>query len=242
MLIIPAIDIINGKSVRLYKGDYQQSTVYGKNPLEQAQEFYDLGFTRIHMVDLLAAKEGKSKELQWVEKIKNRIDIVIDFGGGIRSQTQIQSLLSAGVDKINISSMAVKQVELTKTMIELFGSNRFVLCPDSKNGIVQTHGWLSESSLTVYDFIRQYSRYQALEFLCTDVNQDGTLKGLNMSLYKNIKNRFPDLQIIASGGLASIKDIEACQKNNCFAVILGKAWYEKKIVYNEIKNYLGKIC
>ncbi len=237
MRIIPAIDIIDGKCVRLYQGDYAKKTIYNENPLDVAKSFEDAGLQYLHIVDLDGAKAGKIVNYKVLESITSKTSLQIDFGGGISSDEQVKIPFECGAKQITIGSLAVKQPDIIKQWIKIYGSEAIIIGADVSNEKIQIHGWQEDSKLYVYDFIAQYYEMGIQYVMCTDISKDGTLKGTATDLYQKIKEQFKDLKLIASGGVGNMKDIEACDKVGCEGVIVGKAIYEGRIKLNELKVY-----
>ncbi|OJJ22508.1 1-(5-phosphoribosyl)-5-[(5-phosphoribosylamino)methylideneamino]imidazole-4-carboxamide isomerase [marine bacterium AO1-C] len=235
--IIPAIDIINGQCVRLTQGDYDQKRVYDKDPVEMAQKYQDEGFQRLHVVDLDGAKSGAPKHLALVEQMAAKTNLTIDYGGGIKTAAQVQSVLDAGATMANIGSLAVKQPEVFKSWLQQFGADKILLASDVKGEKIAINAWQDESEVSIYDFITDFIPSGLNQFFCTDVSKDGLLQGVALDLYQNLRERFPEMTIIASGGVASMQDIEALDKAGIDGVIVGKAIYENRISLEELKAY-----
>jgi phosphoribosylformimino-5-aminoimidazole carboxamide ribotide isomerase len=238
MEIIPAIDIIEGKCVRLTQGDYAQKTIYNENPLEVAKQFEDAGIRRVHLVDLDGAKKGEVVNLTVLEKIANGTDLVIDFGGGIKKEETLNAVFSAGADLATIGSLAVKEPELFHSWMEKYGAGKFLLGADVKGEKIAVSGWLETTELSVFDFIAEYIKQGLKNVFCTDISRDGLLQGPSIDLYKQIIEKNPEIKLIASGGVSSLKDLEVLKNNSCHGVIIGKAIYEGRIKLDELKKYL----
>lgn len=239
--IIPAIDVIDGKCVRLSQGDYSKKTIYNEDPLEVAKQFEDLGISRLHLVDLDGAKKGEVVNFKILDKIANNTDLKIDFGGGIKTNNSIQSVFDAGADMATIGSVAVKDPELFLSWIKNYGSRKILLGADVKGENIAISGWIEETTLNVIDFLDQNITYGLTQAFCTDVSKDGMMEGPSIDLYKKIIEKFPKLVFIASGGVSSIKDVEALEKIGCHGVIIGKALYEGKIGTNELKQFVKNV-
>ena len=237
MIIIPAIDIIDGKCVRLTQGDYAQKTVYNENPLEVAKEFEAAGIKRLHLVDLDGAKAGAVKNWKVLENIAANTNLVIDFGGGIKTEEDVQLVFNAGAAMATIGSLAVKNEELFAEWITRFGAEKFLLGADVKDAKIAIGGWLETTEIDIYSFIDKYIKYGIHQLFCTDVSKDGLLQGPSLTLYEQIIARFPDIHFIASGGVATIDDLHALHKIGCSGVIVGKAIYEGRIAIDELRYF-----
>jgi phosphoribosylformimino-5-aminoimidazole carboxamide ribotide isomerase len=240
MQLIPAIDIINGKCVRLTQGDYNSVKVYNEKPLEIAKQFEDAGLTRVHVVDLDGAKAGAVRNWKVLEAIASRTELDIDFGGGIKTEKDVSIVLESGAKWATIGSIAVKDEELFVDWIDKFGATSFILGADVKEEKIAISGWLETTNIWIYDFIRKYMKHGLKQIFCTDVAKDGLLQGPSVKLYKNIINEFPSLHLIASGGVSSIKDLEDLAAVGCNAAIIGKAIYENRISLEELKAF--QVC
>jgi len=236
MQIIPAIDIIDGQAVRLEQGDYDKVSLYHKYPLEVAKKFEDAGLKRLHLVDLDGAKTGKVKNWKVLEEIAARTSLLVDFGGGIKSEKDVKIVFNSGAVLATIGSIAVKdEPEFEKWLLQ-FGADKFLLGADVKEEKIVISGWQETTEITVYDFIQKYTEHGVQQIFCTDVKKDGRLEGPSIDLYKKIIGRFPVLNLIASGGVSSIKDLEELRKVGCKGVIVGKAIYENKISLVELQK------
>jgi len=239
MQIIPAIDIIDGKCVRLTQGDYSQKTIYNEHPLEVARQFEDAGLKRLHLVDLDGAKAGAVKNWKVLESLAGKTSLVIDFGGGIKKEEDLAIVFNSGAAFATIGSLAVKDKELFGQWLTTYGPAKFLLGADVKDEKIAVGGWLETTGIWVYDFIEQYLQQGVEQIFCTDVSKDGLLQGPSVDLYKEILDRFPSLYFIASGGVSSMKDLEALQKIGCKGVIVGKAIYEGRIKLEDlVKQYV----
>jgi len=232
--IIPAIDIIEGKCVRLSKGDYGTAKVYDESPLDVAMSFKDGGIEYLHIVDLDGAKADEPQNLKLIEKIKSKTKLHIDFGGGIKSRQSVIDAFNAGVNQIILGSLAVKQPDLVKSWIDELGADQIIIGADTKDGEIATDGWLESHKKDIFSFINEYISAGAKHFLCTDINKDGMLAGPNIALYKKIMDKCEGVHVIASGGISSMKDVEALEKLEVGAMIIGKAMYEGKIEIADI--------
>jgi phosphoribosylformimino-5-aminoimidazole carboxamide ribotide isomerase len=236
--IIPAIDIIDGKCVRLTHGDYNQKTVYNEYPLEVAKEFEDAGIKRLHLVDLDGAKAGAVKNWKVLETIAGKTSMVIDFGGGIKSEKDVQIVFDSGAEFATVGSIAVKDEKTFSEWLVKFGAEKFLLGADVKKEKITVNGWTEDTELWVYDFIGNYVQKGMRQIFCTDVSKDGALEGPSTDLYKNIVQKFPELHFIASGGVSSIDDVYQLQQIGCKGVIIGKAIYEGRIQLSELQQFI----
>jgi phosphoribosylformimino-5-aminoimidazole carboxamide ribotide isomerase len=234
MEIIPAIDIIDGKCVRLTQGDYNQKKVYNERPLEVARQFEDAGLLRLHLVDLDGAKAGAVKNWKVLETLAGKTGLVIDFGGGIKTATDVEIVFNSGAALATVGSMAVKNGPLFVSWLQAYGSEKFLLGADVKDEKIAVSGWLETTDRWVYDFIAEYMEKGVRQLFCTDVSKDGLLQGPAIELYKNIVGKFPGLHFIASGGVSGIDDVRRLEEAGCKGVIIGKAIYEGKIKLEEL--------
>lgn len=234
MEIIPAIDIIDGKCVRLTEGDYAQKTIYNANPLEVAQSFADAGIKRLHLVDLDGAKAGKVINWKVLETIASNTALIIDFGGGIKTEADLKLVYESGASLATIGSLAVKDPDLFESWIQQYGADKFLLGADVKGEFIAIGGWLQVSDQTIIQFIEKYIRKGITRLFCTDISKDGRLEGPSLELYQQITQAFPDLHFIASGGVSSMEDIHALREIGCKGVIVGKAIYEGRIKIEEL--------
>ncbi len=237
--IIPAIDIIDGKCVRLTQGDYSQKTIYNENPLEVAKQFETIGITRLHLVDLDGAKKGEVVNLKVLETIASQTKLIIDFGGGIKNELSIQSIFDAGASMATIGSLAVKQPETLYGWVKKYGADKIMLGADVNNETIVINGWQEKTEINIIDFVRMNFMNGITNIFCTDISKDGLLQGPSIDLYKKIMKVIPDLKLIASGGVANINDVLELEKIGCCGVIIGKAIYEGRITMNELKNYIN---
>ena len=237
MKIIPAIDIIDGKCVRLSQGDYAQKKIYNENPLQVAKEFEDAGIEYLHLVDLDGAKAGKVTNWKVAEAICKQTKLIVDFGGGLKKKEEIQTLLNLGVNQVNLGSIAVKNSALVYEWIEEFGPEKIILSADVKNENIAISGWMEDARITLNDFITQYERKGIMYVTCTDISVDGMLSGPNVSLYKKLGVQFDKINIIASGGVGSYQHLEDLKVIDCYGVIIGKAIYEGRITLNDLVKF-----
>lgn len=237
MQIIPAIDIIEGKCVRLTEGDYAQKKIYNEDPLEVAKQFEGVGLMRLHLVDLDGAKSGKVINWKVLEKIANKTNLVIDFGGGIKTEATLKTVLDTGATYATIGSLAVKQRAIFEQWIERFGAAVFMLGADVHTEKIAIGGWLEKTEIDVYDFIDSYMNKGVTQIFCTDIQKDGKLEGPSIELYQKILQQYSTLQLIASGGVSQLKDLEDLRRIGCSAAIVGKAIYENKISLLELSSF-----
>jgi phosphoribosylformimino-5-aminoimidazole carboxamide ribotide isomerase len=234
MTIIPAIDLIDGQCVRLTKGDYDTKKVYNSDPLEVARELESAGFSRLHLVDLDGAKAGKVINLSILEAICTNTALQVDFGGGIKTDEDLKKVLNAGAYKVTIGSLAVKDPQKVKEWIAKYGPERIILGADVKDRMIAVSGWLETSDLELFTFLEQYYQLGIRHVLCTDISKDGMLEGPAFELYSELMERFPDLELIASGGVSGIEDVKRLKELNIPAVVIGKAIYEGRIDLREL--------
>jgi len=234
--LIPAIDIINGICVRLTKGDYDQKTAYGK-PLEMAQEFERIGFKRLHMVDLDGAKSKHIVNDKVLSEITSQTSLEVDFGGGIKTHTDIEAAFNAGAKMVTIGSIAVTEPRLFTWWLQKYGPDRIILGADVRNGKISINGWKEDSTEDLLPFLKKYIDAGVRNVLCTEISKDGTLAGPAFELYSEVMKTYPDLHLIASGGVSSIEDIKALDAIGVPAVVFGKAIYEGKINLQELWDW-----
>jgi len=237
MQIIPAIDIIDGKCVRLTEGDYSQKKIYNEQPLEVAKQFEAAGLQRLHLVDLDGAKAGAVKNWKVLETIAARTSLVIDFGGGIKTEKDVRIVFDSGSALATVGSIAITNATLLAEWFMLFGVHKFLLGADVKNEKIAIHGWQETSDTWVYDFVEQYRQLGVTQLFCTDVSKDGRLEGPATLLYKSILQKFPALQLIASGGVSNLADLDALAEAGCAGAIVGKAIYENRITLTDLKRF-----
>ena len=238
MTIIPAIDIIDGKCVRLTKGDYSQKTIYNKDPLEVALQFEDAGLQRLHLVDLDGAKAGDVKNWKVLEKIAGKTKLSIDFSGGISTQNNLEITFNSGATFASIGSIAVKDEFTFTGWLLAYGADKFIIGADVKEEQILIKGWTESTSLTVFELIDKYKLKGVKQFFCTDISKDGLLEGPSVDLYNKIINEHPSIDLIASGGVSTIKDLEELREVGCSGAIIGKAIYENKILLTDLKKFL----
>ena len=232
--LIPAIDIIGGQCVRLTKGDYDQKTVYRDSPAEVAKEFEDLGFKRLHVVDLDGAKSKHIVNDAVLKSITTETNLIVDFGGGIKTDEDIEKAFASGASMVTVGSIAVTHPELFMGWLEKYGAERMILGADVRHGKISINGWKEDSEEDLLPFLKKYIDAGVRNVLCTEISKDGTLSGPAIDLYKEIMAAYPELHLIASGGVSSIDDIKALDKAGIPSVVFGKAIYEGKINLNEL--------
>ena len=237
MQIIPAIDIIDGKCVRLTQGDYAQKTIYNENPLEVAKQFEAAGLKRLHLVDLDGAKAGTVKNWAVLQEIAAYTTLSIDFGGGIKKDKDLNIVFESGAAYATIGSLAVKEPDIFLEWLKVYGPDKFILGADVKSEKIAVAGWLETTNINIYDFLQDYISKGILQSFCTDVSKDGTLEGPSIDLYKNIVEKFPSLYFIASGGVSCLADLTALKELGCAGAIVGKAIYEGRIALKDLTNF-----
>lgn len=237
MKIIPAIDIIDGKCVRLSKGDYDTKKIYHENPLDIAKEYEANGIQYLHLVDLDGAKAKTIKNLETLEILASQTNLMIDFGGGIKTRESLESAFNAGANQVTIGSIAVENPELCEEWIKEFGAEKLILGADCLDRKVKTAGWLEDSNLDVIAFIQSYKKKGILDVICTDISKDGMLQGPSFKLYTEILKE-SKVSLIASGGISSMKDLEDLKDLGCSGAIIGKALYEGNISLKELQKFL----
>ena len=234
--LIPAIDIINGQCVRLTKGDYDQKTVYGE-PIDMAQEFEGIGFKRLHVVDLDGAKSKHIVNEAVLKAITTKTNLTVDFGGGIKTDEDIEKAFASGASMVTVGSIAVTQPELFMGWLEKYGAERMILGADVRHGKISINGWKEDSSEDLLPFLQKYIEAGVKNVLCTEISKDGTLAGPAIDLYKQVMDTYPELHLIASGGVSSKEDIIALDAADIPAVVFGKAIYEGKINLKELWDW-----
>lgn len=239
MRIIPAIDIINGECVRLSKGDYNQKTVYSKNVLDVAKNFEDNGIQFLHLVDLDGAKQNRIINYKILEQISTQTNLIIDFGGGLKSEEDIKIAIESGAKQVTLGSVAIKNPELFLESLEKYGSEKIILGADARKEKIAISGWLEESETNIYDFIKEKTESGIQYVISTDIDKDGMLEGPSFDLYEKIIAENPNIKLIASGGITSASDLEKVKSIGCEGAIIGKALYENRITFNDLKPFLG---
>jgi phosphoribosylformimino-5-aminoimidazole carboxamide ribotide isomerase len=237
MIIIPAIDLIDGKCVRLTKGDYAQAKVYHNNPVDVAKSFQDAGIQRLHLVDLDGAKAGKFQHLNVLEKIATATSLHIDYGGGVKQISDVAAVLNAGASMVTVGSIAAQHPELLEEWLMEFGASKFFVGADVLEEKVKISGWLKDSGKTIFSFIGQLMGLGVTQIFCTDISKDGAMDGPAFELYKNILSEHPELALYASGGVTTLKDIHDLATVGCKGVIIGKAIYEGNISLKELSVF-----
>lgn len=236
--IIPAIDLIDGKCVRLSQGDYAQKTVYNENPLEVAKQFEAAGIRRLHLVDLDGAKAQHIVNHKVLENIVLNTSLEVDFGGGLKSDEDLRIAFNSGASMVTGGSIAIKNEEIFLSWVKQYGGERIILGADVKNEKLAVSGWTEITNQELLPFIGKFKRKGVYKVICTDIAKDGMLQGPSVDLYRKILNQYPDLYLIASGGVSSIQDIEELEEARVPAVIFGKAIYEGKIKLDNLKRFL----
>ena len=238
MRIIPAIDIINGECVRLSKGDYNKKTVYSKNVLDVAKNFEDNGIQFLHLVDLDGAKENRIINNKTLELISSKTSLAIDFGGGLKSEEDIKIAFQSGAKQVTLGSIAVKNPELFLETLEKYGKEKIILGADARKEKIAVSGWLEESQTNIYDFIKEKTEDGIQYVISTDIDKDGMLEGPSFDLYEKIIGENPNIKLIASGGITSTNDLVQLKSLGCEGAIIGKALYENRITFNDLKPFL----
>lgn len=227
--LIPAIDLIDGQCVRLCKGDYEQKTIYSSSPAEVAEQFEQMGFKRLHVVDLDGAKSRHIVNDHVLREITTRTNLIVDFGGGIKTDDDMKKAFDAGAQMVTVGSIAVTEPKMLERWLGEYGADRIILGADVKNGLISINGWKEERGQQLMDFLDTYTRMGVTKVLCTEISRDGMLQGPATQLYKQIMERFPNLHLIASGGVSCNDDIINLEREGIPAVVFGKAFYEGRI-------------
>ena len=242
MRIIPAIDIIDGKCVRLTKGDYNTKKIYNENPLEVAKEFEAAGIEFLHVVDLDGAKASQIINYKVLEQLASKTNLKIDFGGGLKSNKDLEIAFNSGANQITGGSIAVKNSDIFESWIEKYGAQKIILgadfYPDNAGGKIATNGWQEESTLELIPFIKGYQDKGIQYVICTDISKDGMLQGPSFEVYKEIITVVKNVKLIASGGISTFDELPRLAENGCEGVIIGKAIYEKKISLKQLEQYI----
>lgn len=223
MIIFPAIDLYDKKAVRLYKGDYQNMTVYSENPIEIARDFEAMGATHIHMVDLEGAKDGTTPNLDIVSQVVNETSLFVEIGGGIRDMATVEKYLSAGVGRVILGTAAVTNPEFLKEAVKKYG-DKIAVGADVKDGFIAIKGWLEKSQITLEDFLYDMQNIGIKYIICTDISKDGAMRGTNLELYKKLSQKY-SMNITASGGVSTLDDVKKLREMNIYGAIIGKAYY-----------------
>ncbi len=238
MQIIPAIDIIDGKCVRLTQGDYSQKKIYNENPLEVAKEFESAGINRLHLVDLDGAKAGAVKNWNVLESIATNTKLRIDFGGGIKQEDDLKIVLNSGASMATIGSLAVKKPDLFIEWVEKYGADRFFLGADVREEKIAIGGWMETTDVSIFDFLNGFIKKGITQIFCTDISKDGKLEGPAIELYKKMMLQISGLKLVASGGVSNMEDLEALKNIGCSGVIIGKAIYEGRITLEQLIKFM----
>ncbi len=237
--IIPAIDLIDGKCVRLKYGDFDRKTIYSEEPLEVAKRFEAVGIKRLHLVDLDGARAGAPASLAILEKLAHGTDLQIDFGGGIKSEADLVSVFNSGAEIATIGSLAVKEPDLFLSWLEKYEGDRFLLGADQRDGKVAINGWQTTTDLGVIDLVSRYIDKGMTRVFVTDIGRDGAMTGPSIRLYEEIISSIFGIELVASGGVSSIQDIDELERIGCSGVIIGRAIYEGKIKLEDLSRYVG---
>ena len=231
MILFPAIDLFEKKAVRLYKGDYENMTVYSENPIEIARDFESKGCTHIHMVDLEGAKDGTTPNLAIVEQVAKETKLFVEIGGGIRNMETVKRYLDAGVSRVILGTAAVNDEAFLRAAIDAYG-DKIAVGADVKDGCIAIKGWLETAAITLEDFLRKMESLGVKNIICTDISKDGAMRGTNLALYRELSQKF-NLDITASGGVSSMEDVVALRKMDIYGAIIGKAYYTGAIDLKE---------
>jgi phosphoribosylformimino-5-aminoimidazole carboxamide ribotide isomerase len=237
MRIIPAIDILHGKCVRLTQGDFGKVKIYNEDPLEVAKQFQDADLEYLHVVDLEGAKKGKVVNWDVIIELQEKTALQIDFGGGVKTEEDVERLLGLDINQINIGSLAITEPERFTEWLNKYGAENFILSSDVKDEEIMINGWLEPTKFRLFDLIEQYMEHGLSYLTCTDISMDGMLQGPNLDLYKKLKGRFPNLNINASGGVSSLDDLQKLKSIQIDGAIIGKALYEQRIKLEDLKNF-----
>lgn len=237
MLAIPAIDLLDNSVVRLEKGLYESSKKYEFTPIEMAMKYNDLGFEWLHVVDLQGSKEGRIGTKEILSEIKEKTKLKIEFGGGIRSVDQIINLTDNLVDRVILGSISVTQKDDVLKASKIVGNDKIVIASDVLNNKIKIKGWTEETAVNIFDHVGFYLSKGIQTFLCTDISKDGMLSGPGFDLYHELQNKFPEMKLIASGGISSMNDILYLNEMNCYAAVVGKSIYENKIDLKELSKF-----
>ncbi len=238
MDLIPAIDIIDGACVRLQQGDYASKKVYSGRPEETASRFEEMGIRRLHLVDLDGAREGRVVNLDILEKIRERTSLVIDFGGGVKTEEDLQRVFAAGAEMVTAGSIAIRDPQCVIKWLDEYGPQRIILGADVRQGMISIQGWQEDTCQDLFGFLRRFSEAGIRTVICTDITADGMLQGPAQELYRDLVQAFPALEIIASGGVSGMGDILDLEAAGVSGVIFGKAYYENRITDDDIRDFL----
>lgn len=238
MRIIPAIDIIEGKCVRLSKGDYNTKKIYNENPLEIAKQFEDHGIKHLHLVDLDGAKSKHIVNHKVLEQIATKTSLKIDFGGGLKTDEDLKIAFESGANQITGGSIAVKNPDVFKSWLSKFGADKIILGADANNEKIAVSGWLEESDQELIPFVQSYQKQGVSYVICTDISKDGMLQGPSFDLYKKMLTEIPNIKLIASGGISTFEELPKLAEIGCEGTIIGKAIYENRISLKQLENYI----
>ncbi len=236
--IIPSIDLVDGKCVRLTQGNFEEKKIYDSDPVAVAKRFAEAGIERLHLVDLDGAKAGKVINHKILEQIATETKLKVDFGGGVKSDEDIQKVFDCGAKQVSAGTIAVQNPKLVLSWIQKYGKDKIILGADVLNGIVRINGWVNPSEIKLFDFITNYQWHGIRYVLCTDIEKDGMMKGSSVELYKSIIKQFPEMRVIASGGVSSIEEIKQLNKIGCYGVVIGKAIYENLINLEDLAKLI----
>lgn len=238
MEIIPAIDVIDGKCVRLEKGDFEKKIIYHDDPVEVAKNFEAAGIKRLHIVDLDGAKGQPLKNINTLERVSKNTSLVIDFGGGLKTTENLRSVFNAGASMVSVGSVTIKDPDLFEQWIEDFGAEKFLPGADVLDKKIKIHGWKEDTGIDVFDFIKRITGLGISQLFCTDISKDGMMQGPATGLYKQILTTFPGINLVASGGISCFEDLLSLQAAGCEGAIVGKAIYEQKISLQQIEDFI----
>lgn len=237
MIAIPAIDLIDKQVVRLFQGDYQKQTAYSLDPLEYARDISASGLEFLHLVDLSGAKTGRLVHREVMEEIVSMTNLKVDFGGGIKTKTDVEELLRSGANQVVIGSLCVQDPDKVVSWINEFGTGRFILALDTDGIHLKINGWQDSSGITLEETMKHFSQFGGLTVLTTDIRRDGTGSGPGIDLYRELVRKFPEQRWIASGGVESMSDLKELRETGCYACVIGKALLDGKITLNELKVF-----
>lgn len=237
MIVFPAIDLIGGKCVRLTEGDFERLTHYQADPVDTAKKYADAGLTHLHLVDLDGARNKKVTQYKILEKICARTKLLVDFGGGIKTEDDLRIVFESGAAQANVGSLAVSNPEIFESWLTGYGPDRLILAADVRDMKLAAHAWKETSSLHIFDLLDRFDPHGLLYLTCTDISRDGKLTGVNHELYKTLMEKYPALRVTASGGVHQVDDLQGLLDLNCYGVIVGKAIYENKIRLEELVSF-----
>jgi phosphoribosylformimino-5-aminoimidazole carboxamide ribotide isomerase len=237
--IIPAVDILDGKCVRLEQGDYRLKKVYNEDPVSAAKRFEDHGITRLHVVDLDGARDKHIVNWNSLERIVSRTKLVVDFGGGIKTDQDLKVVFESGAAMATIGSVAVTDTDLFQSWLFAYGPEKIILGADARDGKIAVTGWTNITEISLFDFLREYKAMGVKQVLCTDIARDGMLEGSSVDLYKELVIKYNTMRLIASGGISSMDEIQRLDESGVSGAVIGKALYEGKIDLADITNYIN---